>query len=126
MDTELGCKRSRGDRCRIPHSDSLEAPRLIDCRPRSSSVLHRASGPSRAVARAQLLSPRERMEARYARVGDRRRRAQAFGEQLAQGRDEHEMAMRLGEDRFPDAERARTARPDVSIVCVLNGRSTRA
>ena len=98
-----------------------------------ASFLKRAAqrmGPAarggRAAARAQLLSPRERMEARNSRMGDRKRRPQAFNEQLAQGRDEHEAAMRLREDRLAGAERARTARPDVSTLCVLNSRSTRA
>jgi hypothetical protein len=77
-----------------------------------ASFLKRAAqrmGPAarggRAVARAQLLSPRERMEARHARMGDRKRRAQAFDERLAQGRDEdrQQRAATRRARRRPDA-----------------------
>jgi hypothetical protein len=86
-----------------------------------ASFLKRAAqrmGPAarggRAVARAQLLSPRERMEARYARMGDRKRRAQAFDEQLAQGRDEHEIAKRWAKTGCPMPSTAAASPTDVS------------
>ena len=79
-----------------------------------ASFLRRAAqrmGPAARCARAavhpQALSTRERMEARHARMGDRKRRERAFDEQLEHDREQHELAMRLGEDRLAGAEHGR-------------------